>query len=362
MSDTQVMRGTLKFVCTDFMDVFQHEIEYKFYGKTPGELVDDLVSAARKITSDTEDWIASHPDPDYNLMDDNWRIYLAIPDPSKTVIKIDMPVYTEKHIMICSVVWRRHFLEVWEKYTTSKLRRKNRNKFKAALEGHPKHKNPGLVCELPHDIEAYGISGAEYDSLAEGITDHKIPKALLKPVFSGSLIVGAQNSSDKTIFYSDERVCYGDTVGELWDNLVELSVDSANAVQTWQILNRTSSYSMKDDYWYTLLKFPDVSQKRQSSAAGSSLQSVSDVVKASALNRDVMLRHWMQIEEVQIGGKGFTDEQIMPPKPEIDYAGISVSKTFREMTSFGTKGSDYDSYMRKIEALNGSNTNLKQMK
>jgi hypothetical protein len=174
--------------------------------------------------------------------------------------------------------------------------------------------------------------------------------------FKGTLTVegtirGIENARP---FYSRTVTAYGESIGELLDNLVETSVSLANDVFAWVARNEPADYQLKDDYWYISLAHPDILEtskdnpqthsKDNDTGSGSSLDSIEDVVRFPVLIRDIQTKAtatWLLLQK--------TDKSEIVDEAAIPHKGIHEVTSFNEMTKFGFTGVELDTILEVAE-------------
>lgn len=141
--------------------------------------------------------------------------------------------------------------------------------------------------------------------------------------------------------YKKTVKAYGETIGELLDNLAEASVTIANDLFAWVALNRPADYNLRDDYWFISMAHPEVLEIMTSdTGSGSRLESVEGVVRYAVLIRDIHVSSTITSLLLEDSAKSeIVNEAIAP------YDGIYNVSSFREMTKFGFTGAELDTIL-----------------
>lgn len=170
--------------------------------------------------------------------------------------------------------------------------------------------------------------------------------------FQGTLTVEGRPKwvEDAVPFYRWTLTAYGETIGELLDNLVETSVSLANDVFAWVTTNKPSEYELEEDYWYISLTHPEILEtskdnpathsKNFDTGSGSSLNSIGDIVKFPVLIRDIQIR--ATITSLLLKS---TDKSEIVDEAAIPHKGTYEVTSFKEMTKFGFTGAELDTIL-----------------
>lgn len=143
------------------------------------------------------------------------------------------------------------------------------------------------------------------------------------------------------LLYKETVKAYGETIGELLDNLVEASVTLANDLFSWVTLNCHEDYNLRDDYWYISMAHPEVLEIMTSdTGSGSHLESVEGVVRYVALMRDIHVGFTISSLLLENSAKSEIIDKAVAP-----YDGIYGVTSFKEMTKFGFTGSELDTIL-----------------
>lgn len=155
---------------------------------------------------------------------------------------------------------------------------------------------------------------------------------------------------DTPPFYTWTLTAYGQTIGELLDNLVATSVSLANDVFAWVANNKPADYELKDDNWYVSLIHPEILEtskddpathsKKNDTGSSSSLNSVEDIVKFPVLIRDIQIRATATSLLLKK-----TDKSEIIDEPAVPYKRVYEVTSFSEMTKFGFTGAELDNML-----------------
>lgn len=170
--------------------------------------------------------------------------------------------------------------------------------------------------------------------------------------FQGTVTVeGAfKGFADSQPFYTWTLTAYGQTIGELLDNLVTTSVSLANDVFAWVANNKPADYELKEDSWYIQVVHPEILETSKDNPAthsmkndtgsGSSLDSIEDIVKFPVLIRDIQIRATATSLLLKK-----TDKSEIVDKAAVPHEGIYEVTSFNEMTKFGFSGAELDTIL-----------------
>lgn len=166
--------------------------------------------------------------------------------------------------------------------------------------------------------------------------------------FQGTITVEGRSrgSENGEPFYSWTLTEYGETIGELLDNLVAASVTLANDLFAWTTTNKSEDYKFSDDYWYMHIAHPDILESSISdskshdkdSGSGSTLHDAEYVVRFSTLVRDLQIHQAASRLLLQATGKPST----IIDKAAVPYNQISNVTSFSEMAKCGFTGAELD--------------------
>lgn len=145
-------------------------------------------------------------------------------------------------------------------------------------------------------------------------------------------------------FYTKTLTVYGETPGEVVDNLVKASVEMANAVFEWLMLNKPADYRLKDEYWSVQNIHPnfletDLSDigKDTDSGSGGSISEVIDIVRHTVMFRDIDIS--FSQSHLSLAKSG---ESNIPTKPAVSYRDSYEVESFQELTNYGWSGKEFD--------------------
>jgi hypothetical protein len=160
--------------------------------------------------------------------------------------------------------------------------------------------------------------------------------------YQGTILVeGKTHGNPDAPSYRWELTAYGATIGELLDNLVNTSVVIANDVFAWVMKNKPEGYELDQDYWYVLIKHPEILEVMTSdTGSGGSVESIEGIVRYAALIRDIHVSstaNWLLLQNR--AESEIVDKAINP------YNGIYSVSSFSEMTKFGFTGTELDTML-----------------
>lgn len=175
--------------------------------------------------------------------------------------------------------------------------------------------------------------------------------------FQGTITVEGRSQGAEKPFYTWTLSAYGATIGELIDNLVETSVSLANDVFAWVTKNKPADYNMEDDYWYIQMTHPDILETAKNNpkthsgkndiGSGSSLSSVSGIVRFSTLIRDIQVSS--STSYLLLADPAPSDINDVAAEAAVPYKGIYEVTSFSEMTKFGFSGKELDAILEIAE-------------
>lgn len=165
--------------------------------------------------------------------------------------------------------------------------------------------------------------------------------------YSGSLRLKASERVNDEPFYEVTKTVYGETLGELSDNLVEYAVTAARAAQQWMIDNKPEDYRFTEGYWRLLITLPDIMKCQEKtlpenidSTFDSRVLSFEEIVVIATAHRDAQIRQACTYLQLVRGGPSN-----IPELPTGSLSGIGDSATLEEMTEFGMNGKDLDAVL-----------------
>lgn len=174
--------------------------------------------------------------------------------------------------------------------------------------------------------------------------------------FKGTISVEGRSQDSEKPFYTWTLSAYGATIGELIDNLVTTSVSLADDVFAWVTKNKPADYDMEDDYWHIQMIHPDILEaakndpkthsEKNDIGSGSSLSSVSGIVRFSTLIRDIQVKSstsYLLLANPAVSDINDVAEAAVP------YDGIYEVTSFSEMTKFGYTGKELDAILEIAE-------------
>lgn len=108
---------------------------------------------------------------------------------------------------------------------------------------------------------------------------------------------GRGSGNDSSPFYYESIKAYGETIGELMDNLVQASIPLANNAFLWTMQNKPLDYSMRDDNWWLEISHPDLiesfvedpSTHQKDTGGGSAVTCHRDIVTHTVIHRNVTI-------------------------------------------------------------------------
>lgn len=162
--------------------------------------------------------------------------------------------------------------------------------------------------------------------------------------FMGSVTIKAVTLADDKPLYDYAENAYGETIGELLDNLVELSVKAANEAFLWAVDNKPADYAPYQDRWTVNFIHPDIfdAQLYASNrtcfdvASSSTVKKFGDIVDHCVLSRNTSISVTKNNLHCMQGGG--TD---IPHRASVPYTGLYDETTsFRDMTNFGWTGKE----------------------
>lgn len=82
--------------------------------------------------------------------------------------------------------------------------------------------------------------------------------------FKGTIQVEGKSDNNTHPDYLNSKTAYGETIGELLDNLVAASVTLTNELFEWSVTNLPSDYNVESNSWYASMTYPDILSSRKS--------------------------------------------------------------------------------------------------
>lgn len=167
--------------------------------------------------------------------------------------------------------------------------------------------------------------------------------------FQGTIIVEGRSRDTKDAekpFYAWTLTEYGETIGELLDNLVAASVTLANDLFAWTATHKSEDYKFSDDYWYMYISHPEILESNisdpkshdKNSGSGSTLHNTEYVVRFATLVRDLQIHRTASTLLLQTKGQ----PSAIIDKAAVPYDQISKVTSFSEMAKCGFTGAELD--------------------
>lgn len=162
--------------------------------------------------------------------------------------------------------------------------------------------------------------------------------------YSGSITVTATEPFVSSPFYTLSKTLYGETLGELFDNVVEASINLTRDTQNWVLANRAADYNLADDYWQVQITLPDVYKtlKKQipediDSAFSSRFDEFKEIFTWAVCNRDSAV--FLTVTHLQLLGIGPT---LIPSESKVGLEKMYDFDTFEGMSDCGWTGRELE--------------------
>lgn len=179
-------------------------------------------------------------------------------------------------------------------------------------------------------------------------------------VYSGTIWLRASENIYTEPILNISKTVYGATLGELFDNLVEASVNVARESQRWALTNQPAGYTPSDGYWRVFVTLPDII-KCQSKSLPDNLDSTFDarvltfdeIVGLATAHRHTLIS--LANTHLQLLLPGSSD---LPDAPTIPLREIGLTDVLEEIAKIGWTGKDLNSILEialkehRIDAYN----------
>lgn len=183
-------------------------------------------------------------------------------------------------------------------------------------------------------------------------------------VYRGSIDLRAGKEIHSESFYRYSKKVYGETLGELFDNLVEAAVIAAEEARMWIVTHDPFTDSMNVDYWQATVTLPNIikCQERKlsdylDSAFTMRVRSVSEIVAHSVGYRHSSIS--MANTFLQLSLPGASN---LPESSAIKLIGCDEAGSLAEMTKYGWTGTELEEILeiaRKENRIDAHNAKLK---
>lgn len=155
-------------------------------------------------------------------------------------------------------------------------------------------------------------------------------------------------------FYKEEIPVYGETAGELLDNLVETSVRIAEHLFVWMLENKSADYKMSDDFWFFTTVIPAFEShgsfefSDEEYASGTTQNAVEGIVRSAALTRELTIERL----HLYLSLRGVATD-FKPAKP---FDGIYDEPSLSGKTGYGFMGSDFEALKKMADEIEAPKT------
>lgn len=162
----------------------------------------------------------------------------------------------------------------------------------------------------------------------------------LVKALKGSFLVSGESKDGKQIYRKEVSV-YGETLGELLDNTVEVSAAITADLSEWTKTNHPESYNFEDDYWHCSITSP--STRWHNPASFYDYMSTTSIPNLGHLSNFAVLTRHIRIDQLlhylllaKSGDSNIKDS------PAVDFSNIYKTDSFAEMAKCGFTGSELD--------------------
>lgn len=166
--------------------------------------------------------------------------------------------------------------------------------------------------------------------------------------YSGSITVTATEPFTNSPFYELSKTLYGETLGELFDNVVEASINLTRDTQNWVLANRAADYNLSDDYWKVEIVLPDVykSLKKQipeniDSAFSCRFDEFKEIFTWTVCHRDSAV--FLAVTHLQMFGPRPTS---IPSESKRGLEKMYEADTYEEMMDCGWTGKELEEILK----------------
>lgn len=183
--------------------------------------------------------------------------------------------------------------------------------------------------------------------------------------YRGSVELRAGNELHSESFYTYSKNVYGESLGELFDNLVEASVTAAEEARMWIVTNEPFTDSLNTDYWQSTVSMPGIlkCQEQQisdylDSASTMRVRSLQEIVGHAVLFRDSNISMAKTFLQLCLSGASN-----IPDEAAVKISGIHNDVgSLKEMTKFGWTGVELEEILevaRRENRITAHNAKLK---
>lgn len=155
-------------------------------------------------------------------------------------------------------------------------------------------------------------------------------------------------------FYKEEIPVYGETAGELLDNLVETSVRIAEHLFVWMLENKSADYKMSDDFWFFTTVTPDFESRGsfevsdEEYASGTRQSNIEGIVHSAVLTRQLTIERFYRYLSLNGIASDF--------KPAKPYNDIYDEPSLSGKTGYGFMGSGFDALKKLADEAEAPKT------
>lgn len=153
-------------------------------------------------------------------------------------------------------------------------------------------------------------------------------------------VTGAHHSDYQDAFFTEEITVTSETLGGVFDEMVEASYSIYFQVITYIADKFPADYNMEDDYWYVTVSHPSVLNPYNSEAvnsAGSSLSNTGSVVESVTHYRHLEIGHFFTGEITYLKDGEFK-KYVEGIKPERNFYDIFETRDVPEYRKYGYTG------------------------
>lgn len=172
-------------------------------------------------------------------------------------------------------------------------------------------------------------------------------------------VTGAHRSDFQSVFFTEEMEVTSDTIGGVFDEMVEASYSIYFQLITYLADKFPSDYNMEDDYWYVVVSHPSVLNPynyEAGTSAGSSLSNTGALVETVTHYRHLELGHFFT-GDIKYLKDGEFLKYVEGFKPERNFYDIFETRDVPEFRNYGFTGTQLnlaiagmgDDYYRFLE-------------
>lgn len=156
-------------------------------------------------------------------------------------------------------------------------------------------------------------------------------------------VSGSPRTDFDASFFDESVIVNADTIGELFDRMVEASYTLSALMDIFVSTNFDENYVIREDYWYVTVTYPEVFNPYNAEAtngAGSALSSIEDIVNSVVHYRHMAISRFFKAESCYVANGWY--RQFLPENPFKDFFEVHKEEDFNNWRHYGFTGDMMD--------------------